>query len=156
MVVTRWCILNISIKNNGYSSYQGVDVGRRWNSGLTSLYHKKIISQIVGSSKIFISIFDTFLILGKCWYSRKPLGPMSNTIQCDLNATIHFFKLFSQITQISCFDVNRSPPGCTQYRFGSISGVINSFNYANLYQLANQQQTICFRWLNQSNFFCWK
>jgi len=50
-----------------------------------------------------------------------------------------------KITQISCMDVNRSPSGCTQYRYGSTSGVINSFNWANGVQLASQQQTICIR-----------
>jgi hypothetical protein len=36
--------------------------------------------------------------------------------------------------------------GCTQYFYGSTSvTTINSFNYANLVELANQRQNICFR-----------
>jgi hypothetical protein len=50
-----------------------------------------------------------------------------------------------QITQISCYDANKAPAGCTQWFYGSTTGTINSYNYANLVQLANQQQSICIR-----------
>ena len=79
---------------------------------------------------------------------------------------------YLQITQISCFDANKAPSGCTQYFYGSTTGTITSFNYANSVQLANQRQTICIRYFNnlnnenkielvlqmhpQHNFFCGK
>ncbi len=50
-----------------------------------------------------------------------------------------------QITQISCYDTTLAPSGCTQYYFGSTTGMVNSYNYANQYQLANQKQNICIR-----------
>jgi hypothetical protein len=50
-----------------------------------------------------------------------------------------------QITQLSCYDPNLPPAGCTQYYTGT-SGTFNSYNYANGVQLANQQQTICMRY----------
>jgi len=53
-----------------------------------------------------------------------------------------------RITQISCFDANKAPAGCTQWFFGTTTGtVINSYNYAasTPYQLANQRQSICIR-----------
>jgi hypothetical protein len=54
-------------------------------------------------------------------------------------------KSLQQITQISCFDSNHlAPSGCTQYYTGT-SGTIQSFNWQNMVQLANQNQKICFR-----------
>jgi hypothetical protein len=50
-----------------------------------------------------------------------------------------------QITQVSCYDTNLSPPGCTQYFYGGTTGTLNSFNYANAVQLASQAQHICIR-----------
>jgi hypothetical protein len=49
-----------------------------------------------------------------------------------------------QITQISCYDANLAPDSCTQYFWGT-SGMLNTFNYDNSWQLANQKQTICIR-----------
>jgi hypothetical protein len=51
---------------------------------------------------------------------------------------IVFLELKFQITQLSCYDKNLAPSGCTQYYFGPGAGKIMSFNYANLAQLANQ------------------
>jgi hypothetical protein len=57
----------------------------------------------------------------------------------------NFFSM-PQVTQISCFDKNRAPSGCTQYFYGtSATGMIMSFNYANSVQLASQKQRFCFR-----------
>lgn len=53
-----------------------------------------------------------------------------------------------QITQISCYDANKAPAGCTQWFYGSTSGTtINSYNYAasTRSELANQKQSICMR-----------
>jgi hypothetical protein len=59
----------------------------------------------------------------------------------------HFFKYFSQISQISCLDPNRAPSGCTQYFYDTTAaGTVSSFNFVNSQQLANQAQKICFRW----------
>jgi hypothetical protein len=46
---------------------------------------------------------------------------------------------------VSCYDTNLSPSGCTQYFYGGTTGTLNSFNYANSYQLASQAQHICIR-----------
>jgi hypothetical protein len=51
-----------------------------------------------------------------------------------------------QISQISCLDPNLPPQSCTQYFYGtSGTGTVNTFNYVNSIQLANQLQTICIR-----------
>jgi len=50
-----------------------------------------------------------------------------------------------KITQISCYDTNLPPSGCTQYFYGPTSGTLYSFNYANSVELANQNQNICMR-----------
>jgi len=50
-----------------------------------------------------------------------------------------------KISQIPCNSEYAAPSGCTQYFFGASSGKINSFNWAGGTQLANQQQSICFR-----------
>lgn len=54
-----------------------------------------------------------------------------------------------KISQISCFSQWLAPQGCTQY-FTGTSGYIYSYNYnpttpSSSVQLANQQQSICFR-----------
>ena len=65
---------------------------------------------------------------------------------CFLFEAIHICILFFQITQISCYDsYSLAPSGCTQY-FAGTSGMFQSYNYANLFQLANQKQRTCFRY----------
>jgi hypothetical protein len=70
-------------------------------------------------------------------------------LKCIIVEYDYIVILFSQITQISCYDNNRlAPSGCTQY-YMETSGTIQSFNWvtnsANNVQLANQNQRICFR-----------
>lgn len=51
-----------------------------------------------------------------------------------------------RISQISCYDPNLPPQGCTQYNWGTTAtGIIYSYNYANTQQLAYQKQVICTR-----------
>lgn len=53
-----------------------------------------------------------------------------------------------KVTQISCFDPNIPPPGCTQYFYGANGvGTIQSYNYgaSTPYHLAGQHQKICIR-----------
>jgi len=52
-----------------------------------------------------------------------------------------------KVSQISCFDTNIPPPGCTQYFYGATTGTIQSYNYGATtpYHLANQRQKICIR-----------
>lgn len=51
-----------------------------------------------------------------------------------------------QISQISCHDpYNLAPDGCTQY-FQGTTGTLQTFNYANSNQLANQMQNMCIRY----------
>ncbi len=54
---------------------------------------------------------------------------------------------FPQATQYSCNYQNLAPDGCTQYFFGSATGTFESYNYnsGNGRQLANQQESFCFR-----------
>jgi hypothetical protein len=38
-----------------------------------------------------------------------------------------------------------APAGCTQYYYGTTTGLVQSFNFANSIQLANQNQAVCIR-----------
>ncbi len=71
--------------------------------------------------------------LNQLFLNKKHSNPLASKLS-----------LFQQISQISCFDSNKAPQGCTQY-FTGVSGQLNSYNNINLYQLANQLQTICIR-----------
>lgn len=57
--------------------------------------------------------------------------------------------LYSQITQISCFDTaNLAPSGCTKYfTINTPKQIIQTYNYEGGNQLANQRETFCFRYL---------
>ena len=50
-----------------------------------------------------------------------------------------------KITQYSCDYINKAPEGCLQWFFGSTTGTIQSFNWANKQHLADQNQAICVR-----------
>lgn len=50
-----------------------------------------------------------------------------------------------KITQYSCDYINKAPEGCLQWFFGSTTGTIQSFNWANKQHLADQNQNICVR-----------
>ena len=50
-----------------------------------------------------------------------------------------------KITQYSCDYINKAPEGCLQWFFGSTTGTIQSFNWANKQHLADQNQNICIR-----------
>jgi len=50
-----------------------------------------------------------------------------------------------KITQYSCDYINKAPEGCLQWFFGSTTGTIQSFNWANRHHLADQNQNICVR-----------
>ena len=87
--------------------------------------------------------------LGKCDkaanFTYQLIYKLKQRLQLKSVKITNYFYNF-QITQISCFDTNLAPPGCTQYLYGSSgTGTINSFNYAGGTQLANQNQNICIR-----------
>lgn len=42
---------------------------------------------------------------------------------------------------------NLAPRGCTQFHFGTIMGMVNTFNFASGVHLANQNQNICVRFI---------
>ena len=101
---------------------------------------------------LWYSIGWFFYNLGIDYFSKTKWGVT------DLYFIIIIFRIIIsvslQISQISCLDANKAPSGCTQYFYGSTTGTISSFNYANSYQLANQRQTICIRYfinLNNEN-----
>lgn len=50
-----------------------------------------------------------------------------------------------KITQYSCDFDNLAPSGCTQYYFGTGSGLVKSYNFDGGAHLANQEQKICIR-----------
>ena len=52
-----------------------------------------------------------------------------------------------QITQYDCNYDNLAPSGCTQYFFGSDTGMVQSFNYdgGSGTHLADQNQNMCIR-----------
>jgi len=60
-----------------------------------------------------------------------------------------------KVSQLSCTDTNLAPPGCTQYYTGSSRTGIETFNYAQGYHLANQQQRICVRREEGYCRICW-
>lgn len=61
-----------------------------------------------------------------------------------------------KVTQISCFDKNKAPQGCDQWFYGnSGTGTVRTFNYANLYHLAAQEQNICIRRERGNCKICW-
>ena len=110
--------------------------------------------------------------LEKCWGRRSLEQWWGTPSICIFIMFRNIIYVSLQITQISCLDPNKAPSGCTQYFYGSTTGTITSFNYANSVQLANQRQTICIRYFNnlnnenkielvlqmhpQHNFFCGK
>ena len=55
------------------------------------------------------------------------------------------------VTQYECTYNNLAPQGCTQWYFGSSTGLIKTYNYqsgaGSGLQLANQRQNICIRYL---------
>ena len=81
------------------------------------------------------------------------------------NDNVHKFKCVSeflkspffviQVTQYSCDFVNLAPEGCVQYYFGSTTGNVQNYNYneGNGVHLANQDQTICVRYIIKGRFF---
>jgi hypothetical protein len=50
------------------------------------------------------------------------------------------------ITQINCHDGSavQSPPGCTQFHFGS-EGIIKTFNFEGVQYMGSQNYKICIR-----------
>ena len=58
-----------------------------------------------------------------------------------------FCHLCFQITQYDCNYDNLAPSGCTQYFFGSDTGMVQSFNYdgGSGTHLADQNQNMCIR-----------
>ena len=107
---------------------------RMWQLGL-----KAIVSLILAPHVRMIKLLLNPFIKMEWVRSMK-----TNSYQTTVDM-ITFFLLFGQITQVSCYDTNLAPSGCTQYFYGSTSGTINSFNWANLVQLANQAQHVCIR-----------
>ena len=59
---------------------------------------------------------------------------------------------FLQITQYSCDYNNLAPSGCTQYFFGPTTDTVKTFNYDGGTHLADQDQNICVRYLNNVYF----
>ncbi len=55
------------------------------------------------------------------------------------------FDWLIKVTQLRCDFANLSPPGCTQWHFGSLSGVVQTFNFGSGLHLAEQDQLICIR-----------
>lgn len=49
-----------------------------------------------------------------------------------------------KVLQLACTDSNLPPVGCVNWHYGSVSGVVQSFNFGNA-QLANQKQSMCVR-----------
>jgi len=68
-----------------------------------------------------------------------------NTLSFQLSTTTFTRSWAIQITQYSCTYNNLAPQGCTQYFFGSTTGTLETFNWANKVHLANQDQAICIR-----------
>lgn len=50
-----------------------------------------------------------------------------------------------RVTQLECGSSNLAPSGCTQYYYGSSTGLLKSYNFDGGYHLANQRQNICIR-----------
>ena len=60
-----------------------------------------------------------------------------------------------QVTQLGCDSVNLPPLGCTQFYYGSVSGVVQSYNFDGGSHLADQTQTICVRRERGICRICW-
>ncbi len=54
--------------------------------------------------------------------------------------------LAPQVTQYNCDYDNLAPQGCTQYFFGSDTGILKTYNFDGGLHLANQDQAICIRY----------
>ena len=50
-----------------------------------------------------------------------------------------------RVTQLACGSKLLAPDGCTQYFYGSDSGLVKTYNYAGGNHLANQNQVQCIR-----------
>lgn len=71
-----------------------------------------------------------------------------NTLGFSLGSTSAVSRSWSvRVSQFECDYNNLAPQGCTQYFFGQSSGTFRSYNYQSGkgYNLANQNQNICFR-----------
>lgn len=60
-----------------------------------------------------------------------------------------------KITQYSCGFPNLAPSGCTQYFYGSPTGIVKSFNFDGQLHLANQKHNICVRRERNKCRICW-
>ena len=57
-----------------------------------------------------------------------------------------------KVTQYDCNYNNLAPKGCTQYHFGSSSGLVQTYNWDGGHHLADQDQNICVRYKLLSAF----
>ncbi|CAB4067960.1 unnamed protein product [Lepeophtheirus salmonis] len=60
-----------------------------------------------------------------------------------------------KITQFSCDFDNLAPEGCTQYFFGSNTGIVKTYNFDGGQHLDNQNQRICVRRERGNCRICW-
>ena len=54
-----------------------------------------------------------------------------------------------KVTQYDCSYNNLAPKGCTQYHFGSTSGLVQTYNWDGGQHLADQDQNICVRYYSR-------
>ncbi|XP_059097890.1 uncharacterized protein LOC131892135 [Tigriopus californicus] len=60
-----------------------------------------------------------------------------------------------KVTQYSCDYNNLAPDGCTQYFFGAMTDVVQSYNFAGGHHLANQNHLFCVRREANKCRICW-
>ena len=62
-----------------------------------------------------------------------------------------------KVTQIACDSELLAPEGCTQYFYGSTTGIVQTYNFnsGNGLHLANQDQAICVRRERGNCRICW-
>ncbi|XP_059097889.1 uncharacterized protein LOC131892134 [Tigriopus californicus] len=60
-----------------------------------------------------------------------------------------------KVTQYSCDYNNLAPDGCTQYFFGAMTDIVQSYNFAGGHHLANQNHLFCVRREANKCRICW-